>query len=429
MTKKAGDAGDVGNKKKDGIELTSGQSRLDFIDFFSFFGDSRFETTPEGYLDGRAVVTTVGVYPYVEDEGKVVWELRPAAEVFDPASLLTLKSQPVTNGHPKEALDAENVKKLSVGHLGDNVDIDPFEGHVIASVRIAAKDAIEDVRAGKRAVSCGYTSDIEKTSGVWNGVPFDAIQRNIRYNHVAIVDVARAGDAAKIRMDGWNGVMVLKQDADDIKKKKAMEHKLGEGRKNEIMKKIKIDGVEYEAEAEVIKAMTTAQAAVVDMQKKADGMISENDQLKKDKSALEAERDSFKDEADQAKKKAETMIDAPKLDEMVAQRIALLDAAQLAGVEVKDGMKDIDIQRQVILKVSPEAAKLDEKDEVYVQARFDAALERLEAQKKADDKGNEDTAKLGEQPKNEDGTPKADSDKARNDMVEELENAWKPKVK
>jgi len=54
-----------------------------------------------------------------------------------------------------------------------------------------------------------------------------------------------------------------------------------------------------------------------------------------------------------------------------------MDAADRAGVEVKDGMSDIDIKKAVITAIYP-AAKLDGKDEVYVSARFDAAVEDLD---------------------------------------------------
>jgi hypothetical protein len=56
-------------------------------------------------------------------------------------------------------------------------------------------DAIEDVLNGKRALSMGYECEIEKApeGATWLGMAYDSIQRNIRYNHCAIVDAARAG--------------------------------------------------------------------------------------------------------------------------------------------------------------------------------------------------------------------------------------------
>ncbi|MCX7015414.1 MAG: alpha/beta hydrolase fold domain-containing protein, partial [Candidatus Sumerlaeota bacterium] len=56
------------------------------------------------------------------------------------------------------------------------------------------------IEAGKTALSCGYTCDLEHTPGNWMGIKYDAIQRNIRYNHMAVVKAGRAGDAAKLHM-------------------------------------------------------------------------------------------------------------------------------------------------------------------------------------------------------------------------------------
>ena len=39
-------------------------------------------------------------------------------------------------------------------------------------------------------------------------MPYDYIQRNIRANHVAIVEKGRAGDAPRIRLDSADAVML-----------------------------------------------------------------------------------------------------------------------------------------------------------------------------------------------------------------------------
>ena len=42
-------------------------------------------------------------------------------------------------------------------------------------------------------MSLGYNLDLIEEPGEWNGEKYDAIQTNIRINHLAIVDKARAG--------------------------------------------------------------------------------------------------------------------------------------------------------------------------------------------------------------------------------------------
>lgn len=156
--------------------------------------------TPEGFLRGRAIATNIGVFPYTQPDGTVRRELRLPSEVRDTASQDSLKGKPVTNEHPKGTLvNAENAKDLAVGSIGDDIRSDSY--HVSVPITITDAKTVADIENGKVALSCGYTCDLEDKGGVWMGVNYDAIQRNIRYNHVAVVAKGRAGDAAKLRMD------------------------------------------------------------------------------------------------------------------------------------------------------------------------------------------------------------------------------------
>jgi hypothetical protein len=78
-------------------------------------------------------------------------------------------------------------------------------------------------------------------------------------------------------------------------------------------------------------------------------------------------------------------------------------------VEVKDDMADMDIKKAVITAVFPRA-DLKDKDDAYVFARFDSALEMLENR---DD--GQSRAVAGEIPSTE---PRADSVSARKRMIE-----------
>src|SRR5574344_1521553 len=118
----------------------------------------------------------------------------------------SLRMKPVTNDHPKEVVTADNVKLFQVGNLGDN----PFNGdniHLTIDMVIQDSGAIGDILKGKRELSCGYTADIVDEKGVWLGMPYTKRQKNIRYNHVAVVDSARAGEAARIKLDSGEGVL------------------------------------------------------------------------------------------------------------------------------------------------------------------------------------------------------------------------------
>jgi hypothetical protein len=358
-----------------------------------------FTRTPEGFLTGRAIVTGVGVFTYLNKDGSVTRELRLPEEVFSGASLDTMKLKPVVNSHPDELVTDGNVKKYQVGNLGSNpsstVQERNYDGftpwdkltdgfHVAIDMIINDADAINDVLNGKRALSMGYECEVEaaEPGSVWCGVAYDCIQRNIRYNHCAIEDAARAGDAARIRMDSadfgpGDAVQINHKDASGADPSPKPE----EG-KNMGMKKINLDGVEYEGEEKLIQfyqdQKKRADAAEKDLEK----ARADSSEAKTAASKMEAERDALKDRADKAEKELkeakDQALDPKRLDEAVNARIVLFDAAERAGVVVKDGMNDLEIKKAVITAMYP-SAKLDGKDEVYIAARFDAAVENLDS--------------------------------------------------
>lgn len=363
-------------------EITKEIRRFDNIDHSEWM-TTPFERTTEGFLKGRAIVTCCGVFTYKRADGTLQRELRLPEEVFAPATLESLKLKPVTLNHPTELVTPENADMLQVGSLGDNPSCtnQEYNGNgeptdwkkltdglnVAVDMIITKKDAIDAVINGKQGLSMGYTCDIEmaEPGSTWCGVEYDYIQRNIKYNHCAIVDAGRAGDNAKIE---------LRVDSADAVLEDRLVTKDG-GTK--MLKKINLDGIDYEAEESVIKALNTEK-------KRADDAVAELSKFKEDSakelSVMTAERDTQKERADKAeedlaKAKAEAL-DSTKLDEAVNARIELYKNAEKAGVEVKNDMKDADIKKAVIAKVFPKA-NLDGKDSAYIDARYDATVEML----------------------------------------------------
>ena len=363
-------------------EITKEIRRFDNIDHSEWM-TTPFERTTEGFLKGRAIVTCCGVFTYKRADGTLQRELRLPEEVFAPATLESLKLKPVTLNHPTELVTPENADMLQVGSLGDNPSCtnQEYNGNgeptdwkkltdglnVAVDMIITKKDAIDAVINGKQGLSMGYTCDIEmaESGSTWCGVEYDYIQRNIKYNHCAIVDAGRAGDNAKIelRVDSADAVLEDKLVTKDGGTK--------------MLKKINLDGIDYEAEESVIKALNTEK-------KRADDAVAELSKFKEDSakelSVMTAERDTQKERADKAeedlaKAKAEAL-DSTKLDEAVNARIDLYKNAEKAGVEVKNDMKDADIKKAVIAKVFPKA-NLDGKDSAYIDARYDATVEML----------------------------------------------------
>ena len=387
--------------KKD--KILAAQSRLDWYEDAIDYATSPAEKTAEGFLVARAPVTSIGVFSYRNPDGSERRELRLPEEVFNADSLASLRLKPLTLLHPEESVTPENIEALQVGSVGSDVTTDSYRVYV--SLAATKKDGIDAVENGTaRSLSCGYTCDIDWTSGTWMGMKYDCIQRNIRYNHVALVPVPRAGDGNYIRMDSA-GTPTLP----DMNK-----YEVNNNKNEDKMDKIHLDGADYQAEPQVIAAYNKA----VD---RADGLEKELEQLRKDskaeadkltaeKSAVEAERDSFKDRLD----KAEAELAAKA-------HLDILGKATAAGVEVKADMADADIKKAVIGKVFP-SAKLDGMNEAYIDARFDCACETIAMQKEAGSRGG--AADIPPQTK-QPISNQARLDEAQKRYNERMDNAWK----
>jgi hypothetical protein len=214
---------------------------------------SKLEKTPEGYMKGKAVVCTTGVYEYRKADGSMIKELRLPEEVFAEAFLDSLKLKPLTLGHPNEMVTADNIRDYQVGTLGETIVGDNY--HVAVEMVITDPTAIKAVQAGTRELSVGYTCDLEpaEPGARWLGQSYDYVQRNIRANHTSLVDKARAGDAAKLRLDSADAVMVHPADVVIDKKDTTGGITMPE------LKTVKIDGVEYQGEAKILETLNTIQ--------------------------------------------------------------------------------------------------------------------------------------------------------------------------
>lgn len=167
--------------------------------------------TPEGFLKVEASATRTGVFQYLNGDGSVRRELRHPAEVLAANSLDSMKLIPVTNGHPETKLvTSETARQFQVGATGENIR--PDGEFVVVPIVITDQTAIQDVEAGRRFVSMGYETDLVPERGKYDGEEYDARQTKIRYNHLALVDAARAGPDATVHLDSDDAVQVYDDD-------------------------------------------------------------------------------------------------------------------------------------------------------------------------------------------------------------------------
>ena len=154
--------------------------------------------TDEGYLVDHPIVTSVGIFVYHNPDGSERRELRLPEEVFAEKSLASYKGKPIIITHDAGYVDTDNVKEESIGTILSEGYRDGND--VRAEIIIHDTDSLKKYKM--RELSCGYNLRLDETPGVWEGQPYDAIQRDIEINHLALVDKARAGEQARLNIDG-----------------------------------------------------------------------------------------------------------------------------------------------------------------------------------------------------------------------------------
>ena len=314
-----------------------------------------------------------GVFIYRYGDGHVLRELRRPETVLDPECVASLAGIPATIRHPRTddgLLTAENAKYFQVGMTGDSVQRDLTAGKLSVPVVLTDAEAIACIDdEGVHGTSPGFTSTLDETPGVWNGIPYDAEQKKIRFNHLAI-------GVGKPRNEG---ARVVRRDSKDAVIEAAVNRQEG---RSMAMVKVKIGEKEIEVEQEVADALTGAQAradsaeAVVQtLTTERDAVIAERDGFKTEKEKLAGRTDSqdealkgFDKKISDARKDTLTILSDVRRAEKLGARFD--DATIAAGdpkVILLAGIK----ARQP--NVDPKA--LGEKSLDYIRARFDAVEE------------------------------------------------------
>ena len=154
--------------------------------------------TEEGYLVDTPIVTSVGIFDYKNEDGSIRKELRLPEHVFKPESLQSYKGKPIIVTHDAGLVNKNNVDDESVGTILS----EGFRDGNDVRAEIIIHDTNELKRCGLKELSLGYSLDLIEEPGEWNGQHYDAIQTNIIINHLALVANARAGEQARLNIDG-----------------------------------------------------------------------------------------------------------------------------------------------------------------------------------------------------------------------------------
>src|SRR5699024_8909814 len=306
--------------------------------------------TDDGYLVATAKVARSGIQLYAGREVgrpdlKQVRVFRPEEEVFSDAVMSTFAYRPMTNDHPSEPVTAKNWRDLAIGQIGAEVARDG--DFIRVPLVLMDAQAIEDYENGKRELSMGYSATLEWSDGVTpDGEAYDCIQRNIKNNHLALVDKARAGEQARIGDSGGH-----------------QQPKTNHERGTKMGVKIIHDGITLEVSEQAAEVIAELNKRIVEAQATAAEAGEQVDAKDKELADKDAEIEKLK----------AAQLDDEALAKKVAERADLVAKAKTI-VDMEYSGTEQEIKRAAVTALLGDSATKDKSD-AYIDARFDIALE------------------------------------------------------
>jgi uncharacterized protein len=383
---------------------------------------AKVEFTADGFMKAMPRIARTGIQIYAGDECGVadmdqVRVYRPPSAVFDAKALRTLTHLPTTLEHPSSPVTPANWRDHATGETGDEVLRDG--GTIRVPLMLRDAKAIAAFKDGsKKQLSVGYTCDLIWQDGVvpagepGAGEAYDAIQENIRANHLAQCAAARGGPILTIG---------------DTRKENTMN-----------LKTVMVDGIACEmtdTAAQLVQKTIGALSATLDEFKKKDKDKDKecDDAVKKiaELTAIVATKDA---EIVTLKKGIEDAKLTPaQIDALVSKRQTAIDKAKvILGDATKfDGKTIEDVRRMVVDKHLGEVAK------AWTDAQVEVSFDTIAAGIKAGDGPRHGTidhavrvfaGRPGEGYRDHNVNPQAIRDAAYVESVRELNDAWKPQA-
>jgi hypothetical protein len=351
-------------------------------------------TTSDGRLLAEPRFARVGIQVYggrelgIPDKATVRLYRSPEA-VFDQAAMASFCHRTVTNDHPPGGITIDNFREEVVGFTGDTVTRDG--NFVRVPMMLADAATIEDVKAGKVELSAGYTCLVDWTPGVTpDGEEYDGQMKNLRGNHVAIVNRGRAGPACRLG-DGAGSDPALPTLSPTTATG-------GRVMPEANVRPVLMDGITIHTNDAGAEAIARLQRQLADASSVADALRADHARavqgLEGQISALRTEAtravDSHRGEVDGLRASHQQALDGltaqiaalqvqtsdAAIDARVTARAALLAQARriLGDAYEAAGQTDSQIRRAVVAHALPAMQVADTASDDYVRALFDAAL-------------------------------------------------------
>ena len=318
-------------------------------------------------------IACVGVFPYMKADNSVEMEAKLPTELLSEGTVSSANSKPITDNHPDELVTQVNARNYMKGFTATNAHVENDKLKV--DMTITDKSLIDEINKGKQELSIGFETEVVPKKGEYKGVAYDSVQRNIRINHVAVVEQGRAGHS--VRLLGDSAEMV-EQDAHQ-KKGKQME-----------TTKVRLDNADVTVATEDANRIIQLDADNSDKAKKIAELENQIKEKQKELDELKGKSEEEKKNADEAQAKAdaaEKELDSLKKEYSGdAMQKAVNDRLNLVG-KVKpylgdsydfNGKTDKQLKLDTITALDS-SIDLKDKSDDYINAYFDAALQAKNA--------------------------------------------------
>ncbi len=270
------------------------------------------------------------------DAARIFNVYRPAEELSDPECIESFKLLPFINDHTMLGSEDDGFtppeRKGVEGMIGEDVYFDP--PYLKGTLRIVSQSLKNALASGKVELSPGYRCIYEMTPGVFNGRQYDAIQRKIRGNHLALVDEGRTGpDVSVLDKMTFTVDSATLQEAAMAEETKDQESGGGLDRIKALIEELK----PLLAQQEEARAMLKELSAAMGKEDESEGeremeMEREADEMP-DESAADMSKDEDKPMAADAEKAA---MDA-RIKQLEAQ-VAAMDGKLVSGIADRDAL-------------------------------------------------------------------------------------------
>lgn len=147
---------------------------------------------------GAQIGTPEQIEQGIIDPAKIYNVFRPAEELSAPECIESFKLVPWTNEHAmlgpsNKGLTPAEQKGVS-GVTGEEVYFDPEDGYLKSNLKVFSESMANLIQQNaKKELSMGYRCVYDLIQGEYNGEKYDAVQRKLRGNHLALVESGRAG--------------------------------------------------------------------------------------------------------------------------------------------------------------------------------------------------------------------------------------------